>query len=540
MKLDKTLNAPAHPSDSVDDDVEILFPNPDTPPLARFEAGHGDAQHQTHQQIERALLELDLSRYELDAIYFGNWLRDYSQLVDPKVVRAPGMDKHFPEVLSREALTRIVDVLSIKHFPQLRKNAALHHTVTPEKLGVYRPSEHLDNPRTDDLDTPDPRLRDPQFEALVFPGDPLLDIDYDTSMKRYLGRSVDFMTSELQRAMTLKRSPAGLSAFGSALHVLEDFFAHSNFVELALIKNGHEAVLPWTSPAHCKAGLPLVTGTFGASDTLASLIGPLGALLFSPRDLIYQPTKAGDRSEREQILLILLAEHQNPRYLDIYQTYLETRDQWVELPLVEFFQRSAKYLEGLYAVVGNATGIVMKDLLIQFSENIDDWQTRYGADPHENGSTDPTHSQLAKDHAEHPLHSIAAALAFEAVRKVGEAMVAYWNGDAEADPIATAVSYFTHPQNSDWQDAQVTDWAAANPEAVRFSTSKEEMLSISEKVAQSGRRALNQMEKDGAAYLDFLRGEIMDPHSPYWVLLNLTPQGSLLRLALEKLGFFRK
>jgi hypothetical protein len=81
--------------------------------------------------------------------------------------------------------------------------------------------------------------------------------------------------------------------------VLEDFFAHSNFVELALIKDGYRDVLPWTSPANCRAGLPLVTGMFGPTDVVASLAGPLGEILFSVEDVIYQPIKAGDRSPRE-------------------------------------------------------------------------------------------------------------------------------------------------------------------------------------------------------------------------------------------------
>ena len=510
------------------------------PDREAFEAGNGDAHHMTHMQIEHVLLDLVDESYELQSIYFGNWLRDHSQILDPKIVRAAQMPKNFPDVLSRDALTRIVDVLSMKQFMAARQGVAEPFTVTPDRLGVYRPSEHIDNPRTTDTHAPDPATRDPQFEPVVLAGSPLLEVDFASSMKRYIKRSEDFMASELRNAMQHQRTPEGLRVLGSALHVLEDFFAHSNFVELALIKNGHPQVLPWTSPADCKAGVPLVTGMFGATDATASLMGPLSEIIFSTEDVTYQPTKPGDRSLREQILLVLLEEHHNPRYLEIYQAYLTTRDTWTSLPFVEFLQRCSAYLQGASAVVGNATGIIMKDLLKLLGENIDDWQTRYGEDPHENGSTDPTHTQLAKDHAEHPLHLLAASLASHAVEKVARSVFAYWSGDHGVDPETVARSFFKHPQDSDWQDPEVTAWATENPEAVLRAASKTELLELNRHLAQSGRRALDQLERDGVAFLKFMRGEFLDPESPLWFLALLTPTGQLSHAALQHLGWFRK
>jgi hypothetical protein len=508
------------------------------PDREAFEAGDGDSKkrHHTHKTIESTLAILGFSAEELDAVYFGNWLRDYSQLLDPKIVRAVGMPKDFPDVLSRDALTRIVDVLSVKRFSAMRQKAPEHYRVTPEKLGVYRPSEHIDNPKTNARNAPDPRQRDADFEALVMPGDPLLEIDYDTSMKRYIQRSVEFMTSELRIAMQEKRTPAGLRALGSALHVLEDFFAHSNFVELSLIKNGYPAVVPWTSSAHCKAGLPLVTGMFGPSDVVASLAGPLAEILFGIDDAIYMPIKPGDRSEREQILLILLEEHHNPRYLQYFQGFLEARDGWVDLPFAEFLQRCANYLRGAHAVVGNAIGIIQHDMFKMLGSRVDDWQTRYGEDPGKNGSTDPTHSQLAKDHAEHPLHELASALATSAVYNVGQAMRAYWNGDVQADPVAVAAAYFQHPENLDWQDMTILVWAEAYPQMIQRSESKTELASISQNLSKSGSRALEQMRRDSVSYLDFLRGEFVDKDSPFWKIYNLTPMGFTLREVLIRLG----
>ena len=516
--------------------IESVHSHPDR---EAFEAGEGDEHHLTHQRIEAVMAELGLGPYELGSIYFGNWLRDYSQLLDPKIVRATQMPKDFPDVLSRDALTRIVDVISIKHFASIRQASGTLYHVTPQVLGVYRPSEHIDNPKSMDRNAPDPRRRDENFEPLVFEGDPLLDVNYDTSMKRYIARSMDYMESELRIAMAHKDTPAGLRAFGSALHVLEDFFAHSNFVELALIKNGNAEVLPWTSPAPCKAGLPLVTGMFGSTDVLASLAGPLGKILFSVDDVTYMPIKAGDRSPREQVLLILLEEHHNPRYLDIFQEFLSARDAWVGLPAAEFIQRCANYLIGAAAVPGNAVAIVMKDMLTMFGESVDDWQTRYGQDPHDNDSTDPTHSQLAKDHGEHPLHLLAGSLATHAVKEVATHMISHWKSGFGADPVGIARAYFKHPQDSTWQDRYIKEWAADHPEELRRSASKTELLELHRHFAQTGSKALEQMRKDSAAYLAFMRGEFTDKDSPFWALVNLTPGGSIWRQVFVQLGLIK-
>ena len=63
------------------------------------------------------------------------------------------------------------------------------------------------------------------------------------------------------------------------LHTLEDFTAHSNFCELALVSMGHSNIFVHVgdnvriqSP-NGRWVAPLVTGTFGSSDFLHSLLG---------------------------------------------------------------------------------------------------------------------------------------------------------------------------------------------------------------------------------------------------------------------------
>ncbi|MDB6144049.1 MAG: hypothetical protein JWP80_3093 [Pseudomonas sp.] len=482
-------NAQRHPSDA-----EIDQEN--------FEAGTGSDNRFTHETIDGALASLGFNRDEIDGVYFGNWLRDYSQLLDPKIVRATSMPKNFPDVLSRDALTEIVDVLAVRKFFQRRVIPSLF-TVTPELLGVYRPSQHIDNPKVTNPQPADPTSRDADFEPWILPGDPLLQVDFDTSSKRYIQRSVESMQRELKIAAEEGRWFGGLRSFGSALHVLEDFFAHSNFVELSLIKQGHVGVLPWTSKADCLWGLPLVTGMFGASDVIASLAAPVGELVFAIDDMAFKPTKAGFRSDNDKIILILLREHQNPQHLETFEAFLQVRDAWANIPGSEYVEM-LRWLTGAPArLLGNALSTVMQGMLKTLGNRVDDAQTRFD-DPNTSGSTDPSHSQLSKDHAEHPLHRLAAILAKEAVIRTTQAMLDHWAGDPDADPLAVAKAFFVHPMDSTWQDAIVADWAKNNPDFVRRAGSKGEFQSLRQGINEAAQLAQKNLEKQSLEALKFI------------------------------------
>jgi hypothetical protein len=169
--------------------------------------------------------------------------------------------------------------------------------VTEDRLGVYRPEEHIDNPLgyADNMDASKvhPRLRGP-----VLPIETQL--DPRTGMKNYIANeqggwatSAGYLRFSFARSIHYGRvftsgghGKAGrdedlceaLRCLGQALHCLEDFSAHSNYCELALREMGHRDVFP-----HCgynaeitlygKRVFPLVTGTFGAVDFLHSVIG---------------------------------------------------------------------------------------------------------------------------------------------------------------------------------------------------------------------------------------------------------------------------
>lgn len=175
--------------------------------------------------------------------------------------------------------------------------ATAEFEVTEERLGVYRPEEHIDNPKgyADNLDARqfDARLRGPvqQIE---------LEVDQNTAMKNYianenggwatssgyvkfsLARSIHFGRLYTNGAGNTKGREAdlceALRCLGQGLHCLEDFGAHTNYCELALRELGFTEVFPHVGTAteinvRGRRVFPLVTGTFGGVDFLHSVLG---------------------------------------------------------------------------------------------------------------------------------------------------------------------------------------------------------------------------------------------------------------------------
>ena len=66
-------------------------------------------------------------------VYFGNWLRDYSQAMDVGSLKG----------VQGGTIRILVWVLSFLSFGY----ATAEFEVTDERLGVYRPEEHIDNPK---------------------------------------------------------------------------------------------------------------------------------------------------------------------------------------------------------------------------------------------------------------------------------------------------------------------------------------------------------------------------------------------------------
>ncbi len=105
------------------------------------------------------------------------------------------------------------------------------------------------------------------------------------------------------------------------------------------------------------------------------------------------------------------------------------------------------------------------------TSQIDDAQTAFNEDPL---STNPTHSQLAKDHGDHPLHLLACELASGASKDVGIAIQQAWSGANSADEVvATASQYIVHPahilagRSSAWVLQTIDSWARSHSAAIK-------------------------------------------------------------------------
>ncbi|KFY86982.1 hypothetical protein V500_07266, partial [Pseudogymnoascus sp. VKM F-4518 (FW-2643)] len=243
-----------------------------------------------HGDIEDTLLLLAMSRaaggkkfdkMSVSRVYFGNWLRDYSQAIDVGTVK----------YVSAEAIRILLWVLGFMTFGY----GTGEFEVTAERLGCYRPEDHIDNPKdyADNLDATqyDRRLRGPVDERVE------LAIDPRRGMKNYIAsEDVGITTSAghvrnlFARSIKLGRSYArnknsndlyeALRLLGTGLHCLEDFSAHSNYIELALIEMGETDVFPLVGrntqirlQGARSSVYPLVTGTFGGVDFLHSVMG---------------------------------------------------------------------------------------------------------------------------------------------------------------------------------------------------------------------------------------------------------------------------
>ncbi|KAE8338216.1 heterokaryon incompatibility protein Het-C-domain-containing protein [Aspergillus arachidicola] len=232
-----------------------------------------EAQNWRHGDIEDALLTLLVARvaggrkfnkFDVQRVYFGNWLRDYSQAVDVGILK----------YVSAEAIRILIWVLGFLIFGQATEFP--HYA----SAGCYEPTEHIDNPlgyaEGEDAQDYDHRLRGPVDEERE------LSVDSMTGLvRRAFCRSI-----QLGRQYAKSRNDEDLhEAFrllGTGLHCLEDYAAHSNYTVLSLIEMDESEILPHVG-RNTKVELhsaqkdvyPVVTGTFGGVDVSHSVLGEL-------------------------------------------------------------------------------------------------------------------------------------------------------------------------------------------------------------------------------------------------------------------------
>ena len=167
--------------------------------------------------------------------------------------------------------------------------------VTTDRLGCYRPEEHIDNPKdyADNIDARqyDRRLRGPVDERRE------LAVNEQTGLKNYIATetlgiatSAGLVRDLFGRSIELGRQYArtnnkadlyeALRLMGTGCHCLEDYSAHSNYTELCLAELGERDIFPHVGrnttiqlPGARGPVYPLITGTFGGVDFLHSVMG---------------------------------------------------------------------------------------------------------------------------------------------------------------------------------------------------------------------------------------------------------------------------
>ncbi len=194
--------------------------------VARHPAGHLSIQRfqageTGHGGIEQtALTRAGFTADEASKVYFGNWLRDLSQV--PTWV--------FP----------LINIVALGEFGR---------EVTQEDLGTYVPSEHLDNPEGgetyEDQLQKDPAKRKEAWESMSSAQKAAYEDEQnhigeienaarESGLPEYIEVGKFHAKRKLTEAITLGRTPEGMRAMGDGLHAVEDYYSHSNFVEVAI------------------------------------------------------------------------------------------------------------------------------------------------------------------------------------------------------------------------------------------------------------------------------------------------------------------
>ena len=455
-----------------------------------------------HGDIEDTLLGLltsyaygkgaKFTKLDVKRVYFGNWLRDYSQAVDVGTV------KH----VSADAIRILLWVLGFLSFGY----GTGEFEVTSERLGCYRPEEHIDNPKdyadNEDARQYDRRLRGPINEEVE------LAVDEETGLKNYIANerarittSAGLVRDLFGRAIQLGRQFSrngnkadfyeALRLLGTGCHCLEDYSAHSNFTELALIELGEQQVFPHVGrrtqvrlPGARHPVYPIVTGTFGGVDFFHSVMGEmddkttqseiselegvmtdsqnqdtsmLQNLLSSlPSGLFGGKDQAGRVDELQQNANSAQMQNMNisPRqpeawtkqinevskqiypilefHDDIMKGITETIDKMPILPdLIEQIQEQVNvFVFSLLApFVLPIIRQVQTELATGSSEVIQSSRDKQLIVFHDDESSDPTHSMLSKDHFSNILNEPAGQIGCAVLKWVVPQIVSCWDDE---------------------------------------------------------------------------------------------------------------
>jgi len=486
--------------------------------IQRFEA-------KGHEAAERTALSGDntFSDDEASMVYYGNWMRDMNQAL------VPALAKEF----TPDVVFSIIDYLGYQKFGRLMNS---------EEFGYYIPAEHIDNPGGqlpdkdyysalpnvnkdlyDEKDRFDTNKWDPRPENIVTPqasNDPtkaevvgekeqgpleagIFSVD-QSGVMAYIRRTNLHVENRLKYAAMKRRTPEGMMHLGAALHAVEDLFAHSNFVEIALDKLLHDDpnVLPelekenryvrklsgkvdnTLTPAEGDTMPVLTTGTFTSMDTLQSVGAEAVNML--RKGLNPPATEHEKRAQKAMMRKIVHAVDRNPALkekvgnLPIAETYdaLEYIALYIDLP--DYMKPVREYFNAIFTIIADeldARGLVTKvqDTPLYRAEREVDKTIAAGGENYgpmtelkatltgkevspaaikkdaedyktlynntpEKVMVGASHSQLSKDHANSVFFGLAFRLAVEADKLIRDEMLKIWGNEKFIDPDSEILS----------------------------------------------------------------------------------------------------
>jgi hypothetical protein len=415
----------------------------------------------------------------------------------------------------------------------------------------------------------DRRLRGPVDERRE------LSVDERTGLKNYIASedlgittSAGMVRDLLRRCIDLGRRSRGrgpdfyeaLRLLGTATHCLEDYSAHSNYVELALIELGEDDVFPHVGrDAMFEVGearkqvYPIVTGTFGGVDFLHSVCGEITdkatqSELQELEGAISNAERSENKSKIQDLLAKLpegifggkdesgkadeLADNANAAAMGNIQITPKEPEAFTEqigelvkqiYPIMEFhdeiMQSIAEFIEkipilpDLIEEVQSQVTVFVFSLLAPYilpiltqvkteletgsSEVIASSREKQHVVFNDDYSTDPTHSMLSKDHFSNVLNEPAGRVASATLKWAVPQIVQCWDGEADPErTIDTIINAVFH--HPACVDARNDDRAVSQGRHVMFDTVAEWWNSKNDRAKREFR---DQLSRDGVQNL---------------------------------------
>jgi len=269
-------------------------------------------------------------RFALET-YSGNWMRDFSQVFVPLVMdkcacikkeigfSKPWASKPDETTIGAAGAEELVTaLLKVVAAIELGETIA-SDVVTPRKLGPYKTEDHMDNPAglqlqelvirvgkeyvTASNNNPDVvAARKTELSSSAFKGklqleEPSLYEVSPSGLAHHIYGTIEWVKQILKESVSDDPRLNRVN-FGKALHGVEDYFGHSNFIEVALNSMREQTVVDTLfekyqssskekqeSPIYSRSykgnlfRQPITTGTFGSLDTYISIAHSLLPLI---------------------------------------------------------------------------------------------------------------------------------------------------------------------------------------------------------------------------------------------------------------------